>query len=498
MTESLTFDVLICGAGAAGLTLAIELARRNVSFLLIEKAEGPLKGSRGKGIQPRTLEVFGDLGIVDRIVARGGLYPTTREYGGDGFKDSDFSEQREPSPNEPYGRPLMLPQFLTEATLRERLTELGQCPRFGSELKGFDQDPEGVSARVGGATGEETVLVRYLVGTDGGRSFVRHALNIGFAGRTLDVRAVVADVTLEGLARDVWHRWSTSPKTSMSLCPLAGTDLFQLQALIPLEGEPELSSAELTAMIAKRTGRGDIIVRSVSWCSAYIMSARLADRYQVGRVFLAGDAAHIHPPTGGQGLNTSVQDSYNLGWKLAAVLKGAPKELLETYEAERRAIAANMLGLSTSLLNAAQERGEMRRGRDAQQLDIGYPDSTLSLERALRATGTRAGDRAPDAPCRGAAGLSTRLFNLYQGPHWTILGYEVDCTSLIQPRSGLRIHSIGKRGDIVDDDGHIQRAYDLSPGDLVLVRPDGYVGAIVTSGEAAALSNYLDGVGLFG
>ncbi|MGJ7555758.1 FAD-dependent monooxygenase [Variovorax sp. RB3P1] len=338
MTQDPSVDVLICGAGAAGLTLAIDLARRGVSFRLIEKMDAPFKGSRGKGIQPRTQEVFEDLGILDRIVAAGGLYPPSREYRADGsFTESLVMTHEAPTPAEPYGIPLMVPQFLTEGTMRERLAELGHRPEFGCELVGFAQDESGVTARLVGVAGEETLRMRFLVGADGGRSFVRHALDIGFPGKTLGVRAIVADVVLSGLGRDAWHRFNEGEMDAqMSLCPLAGTALFQLQAPIPLEGDIDLGAQGLTAMVAARTGRDDIRIHSVSWASAFHMNARLADRYRAGRVLLVGDAAHVHPPTGGQGLNTSVQDAYNLGWKLAAVAAGAPAALLDSYEEERR------------------------------------------------------------------------------------------------------------------------------------------------------------------
>jgi 2-polyprenyl-6-methoxyphenol hydroxylase-like FAD-dependent oxidoreductase len=490
-------DVLIVGAGAAGLTLAIELARRDVAFRLIDKMDGPFRGSRGKGIQPRSQEVFEDLGILDRIVAAGGEYPPQREYRDDGtYEESLMMEHQDPTPDEPYHIPLLIPQFLTEARMRERLAELGHWPEFGCELKGFEQDAEGVTARIVGPSGEERVRARYLVGTDGGRSFVRYALGIEFPGKTLGVRAVVADVTVEGLGRDVWHRFSEgSMEKQMSLCPLPGADMFQLQAPIPLEGDVDLSAEGLTAMIAGRTGHTDIVVRSVSWASAFNMNARIADRYREGRVLLAGDAAHTHPPTGGQGLNTSVQDAYNLGWKLAAVLKGAPGDLLASYEEERRPIAAEMLGLATKLLEAAK-RGSMRRGREVHQLDLGYPESSLAMEAPQRSGGVLAGDRAPDAPIRGAAGMPTRLFKLFQGPHWTLLGYEVGSVRAFEPRPGLRIHAVGPRGDVIDDGDHVRAAYGLSPGDWVLVRPDGYVGAIVSSDYVQALEAYLQNVGL--
>jgi 2-polyprenyl-6-methoxyphenol hydroxylase-like FAD-dependent oxidoreductase len=497
MTEELSTDVLICGAGAAGLTLAIDLARRGIRFRLIEKMDDPFRGSRGKGIQPRTQEVFEDLGLLDRIAAAGGTYPPLREYRADGTTtDSPFIESRAPTPAEPYGAPLLVPQFLTEGVMRERLAELGYRPQFGCELVGLEQDAAGVTARLAGKGGVETVRVRYLVGADGGRSFVRSALAIEFPGKTLGVRAVVADVTLTGLGRDAWHRFNEgSMEGQIMICPLAGTELFQLQAPIPLQGEVDLSAEGLTAFVASRTGHDEIAISAVSWASAYTMNARLADRYRVGRAFLVGDAAHIHPPTGGQGLNTSVQDAYNLGWKLAAVLSGAPDSLLDTYEEERRPIAAQMLGLAAKLLDAAK-RGEMRRGREVQQLDLGYPESSLALRRSARSGGVLAGDRAPDAPVRGAAGQGARLFNLFAGPHWTLLGYDMSRSALGVSRSNLHIHAVGQRGDIEDVGGHIRDGYGVTAGEVILVRPDGYVGAIVSSEEREALEAYMALVGL--
>ena len=496
MTNQFTADVLICGAGAAGLTLAIELARRGVSFRLIEKNDGPFHGSRGKGIQPRTQEIFEDLGILDRIVAAGGPYPPQREYRDDGsFIESEVVERIAPTPAEPYHMALMIPQFLTEGVMRERLRELGQQGEFGCALTGFTQEQDGVTTRLSGKAGEETIRVRYLVGADGGRSFVRHTLDIGFPGKTLGVRAIVADVVLTGLDRTAWHRFNDGAMDrQMALCPLAGTELFQLQAPVPLEGEVDLSAEGLSAMIAERTGRSDIRVDAVHWASAYQMNARLADRYRDGRAFLIGDAAHIHPPTGGQGLNTSVQDATNLGWKLAAVIGGAPAALLDSYESERRPVAAGMLGLATKLLDAAK-RGDMRRGREVQQLDIGYPGSPLALEQPERAAGLFAGDRAPDAALRRAAGQPVRLFDLLRGPHWTLLGYQAQ-RKAVPARAGLHIHCIGADAELIDEGQHLRNAYAVSPGDWVLVRPDGYIAAFVGSQEIDALTRFMEEQGL--
>jgi 2-polyprenyl-6-methoxyphenol hydroxylase-like FAD-dependent oxidoreductase len=491
-------DVLICGAGATGLTLAIELARRHVSFRLIDARHEPFHGSRGKGIQPRSQEIFEDLGILDRIVAMGSEYPPQRAYRDDGtYHESLIMERQNPTPGEPYHIPLLIPQFLTERVMRERLAELGHQPEFARALNGFTQDADGVLAAIARSDGsEEQLRARYLVGADGGRSLVRHTLDIGFPGKTLGMRAIVADVHVDGVSRDAWHRFNEgSMETQIALCPLPGTEMFQLQAPVPLEGDIDLSAPGLTALFAVRTGRTDIVVQSVSWASAFNMNARLADRYRRGRVFLAGDAAHIHPPTGGQGLNTSVQDAYNLGWKLAAVLAGAPDALLDTFEEERRPIAAQMLGLTAKLLDAAT-RGKTRRGREVHQLDLGYPESSLALESPARHEGILVGDRAPDAPLRGAAGQPTRLFNLCHGMHWTLIGYRVDRTLAPPPHAGLHVHVIDPDGDVVDDGAHFRSAYGVTPGDWVLIRPDGYVGAIVSSAQIAALSGYFDRVGI--
>lgn len=498
MEDEITAAVLICGAGAAGLTLAVDLARRGVPFRLIEKMAQPFSGSRGKGIQPRTQEVFEDLGIIDRVVAAGGTYPRLREYRDDGtYAEKSLAQQDDPTPTEPYHIALMVPQFLTERVMRERLAEFGREVEFGYELVGFAQGEESVTARLMGPEGEEIVHSRYLVGADGGRSFVRGALGVGFPGKTLGMRAMVADVALTGLSREAWHQFNDGDMERMvAICPLAGTDLFQIQAPIPLEGEADLSVGGIERMIVERTARCDVKVHSVTWASAYSMNARLADRYRIGRALLVGDAAHIHPPTGGQGLNTSVQDAYNLGWKLAAVLSGAPDRLLDSYESERRPVAEAMLGLATGLLEAAK-RGRMRRGREVRQLDIGYPGSPLALDPSGRMGTLLAGDRAPDAPLRGAAGCSRRLFDLFTGSHWTLIGFEAE-RDITNGRKGLHIHRVGAGRELQDVGGHFRDTYELESGEWVLVRPDGYVAAIVTPDEASTLQTFFTEVGLTG
>ncbi len=172
----------------------------------------------------------------------------------------------------------------------------------------------------------------------------------------------------------------------------------------------------------------------------------------------------------------------------------APEALLDTYEEERRPIAAAMLGLSTRLLEDSK-KGQMRRGREVKQLDIGYPGSSLALEQPVRPRNLLAGDRAPDAPIRGAAGQARRLFDLFKGTHWTLLGQDVK-RDAVAPRRGLQVHCFGPSGDLIDDGGHFHAAYGLNSGEWVLVRPDGYVGAIISAEHVLALDGYLRSVGL--
>jgi 2-polyprenyl-6-methoxyphenol hydroxylase-like FAD-dependent oxidoreductase len=382
----------------------------------------------------------------------------------------------------------MVPQFKTEAVMRERLTELGHAPEFGVEMIRMAAGTDGVEAVLATPRGEQTLHARYLVGADGGRSFVRSALGIGFPGKTLGVRAIVADVVLDGLSRDVWHQFDGGDAGPMAICPLAGTSLFQIQAPVSLEGDIDLSAAALTECIALHTKRTDITVQSVIWSSTYRMNARLADRYRDGPVFLVGDAAHVHPPTGGQGLNTSVQDAYNLGWKLAAVLDGAPEALLETYEAERRPLAADVLDLSTRLL-AGIKSGDNRRPREVQQLDIGYPTSPLSFLGHSTASKLAPGARAPDATVQGAGGSPTRLFNLFKGTHWTLL---VNGPSSLAPHAGLHIHSIGPGMEIEDRLGQFAQFYGLEESASALIRPDGYLAGVFARGQMPALREHID------
>ncbi|UQA93448.1 FAD-dependent monooxygenase [Streptomyces halobius] len=483
------FDVLISGAGPTGLALAIDLARRGVRALLVERQDRLSPGARGTGLQPRTQEVYDDLGVLEAVQAAGGPYPDLAMWqDGRIVSTQRMVERVDPTPATPYSNALMIPQWRNLELLHERLRELDGQILFGAELTDFSQDSDGVRARLTLADGStQTVHAAYLVAADGGRSTLRKALGIGMSGPTLAGMgpALLADLRIDGLDRDHWHRWLLPDDGFVALLPLAGTDHFQCLVWGP-DLEPNPSPEAIRDRIAAGTHLTRDQVREVLWTSVYRPKAAMADRFRAGRVFLAGDAAHIHSPAGGQGLNTSVQDAYNLGWKLGQVLRhGAPDTLLDTYDTERRPIAAHILNISTRLHGSRT----MRRGRDLHQLDIGYRDSPLTreLRTDLPEDALRAGDRAPDAPCTTADGTPTRLFDIYRGPHFTLLALgetDLDAAALPAAPSLVRtVHVGGPSPDLIDTNGHIRDAYGDGPT-VFLIRPDGYLAVAAPANDA--------------
>ncbi len=488
--------VLIVGAGPTGLTLACALGRSGISHRLIEASPGPQPGSRGKGIQPRTLEVFDDLGIVDRVIANGQLAMPIRKTALDGQVTLGGTETFGDRPDIPYSATLITPEWRIEEALRGRLGELGGRVDFGTALASLEQTDERVSATLTTNGEPETVTARWLVGCDGGHSVVRKQAGIAFEGETReDVRMIVADVDLDGLDRNAWHMWS-HPEGLVALCPLPSTNAFQYQASIAPGQDPELSLVKMQAILDKRSRRTGIRLHQPEWASLWRANIRLADRYRKGRVFLAGDAAHIHSPAGGQGMNTGIQDAQNLGWKLAAVVNGALPALLNTYEAERRPVAAGVLALSNARLKQAIEQKDIPTQRDAStmQLGITYRGSALARDDRDQTAPLRAGDRAPDATRLMTAEGERRLFDLTRGGHFTLLNFG-ETALLADPPSSLRsLHIVtqpASPADVVDSEGHLARAYAASDRTLVLIRPDGYIALISDAGDIATVSNYL-------
>ena len=415
-------QVIIAGAGPTGLTLGIELARRSIAFRLIDGAEGPFRGSRGKGIQPRTLEVFEDLGVIGAILQAGMAYPQFRVHIGPlSLRLGPMGGRKQATEGVPYPNLWLVPQYRTEEILRERLGQLGGQVEFGTAFERVEADDRGV--RVHLSTGE-VVTAEYLIGCDGGHSAVRKAVGFTLRGETLATEAAfVADVEVEELDRTYWHVWPFAKGGSIGLCPLPNTSLFQMMS-------PREPAEGIEPVIQRVTGRR---VSQIAWNSMYRPAVRMVDHLRMDRIFLAGDAAHMHPPTGGQGLNTGIQDAYNLGWKLAHVLRGGPESLLDTYEAERLPVAAAVLGLSEKIYRTRSPK----RGDATNQLRLHYRTSALCSGKPLGRL--NAGDRMPDV--RLADG--TRLFEQMRGTHAT--------------------------------------EFLMRDGTRILIRPDGYIASIGTT-----------------
>ncbi len=485
MTD-LTTTVLIVGAGPTGLTLACQLARRGVPFEIIEAAEGARPGSRGKGLQPRSLEVLEDLGIVDEILANAQTIPmTVVAPDGSSVRIGEIPASLLDRSDIPYPASVITPEWRVESALRTLLEKLGGAVRFGTRLDSFLAAPDDIVATVISEETAHTIRARWLVGCDGGHSVVRKASGIPFVGETRDdVRMLVADVAVEGLDRESWHMWRSADNMA-SLCPLPSTDLFQFQAGIEPGEEPDLSVAHLQATLDEVSGGTTARIIDAPWTSVWRANIRLAERYRVGNVFLAGDAAHIHSPAGGQGMNTGIQDATNLGWKLAAVANGTDESLLATYEDERRPVAEHVLEMSNERMAAMMRDRVMPATRDLRtiQLDIGYRDSRLARDDRGERAALRAGDRAPDA-----TGLMThdgtrhRLFEIMAGGTWTLLNFGDGPAPAID---GVRVI------DARDTDGSLAAAYAPSERTLVLIRPDAYVAVISDAGDADAIRAYL-------
>ncbi|WP_079110740.1 FAD-dependent monooxygenase [Streptomyces roseifaciens] len=468
-------DVLIVGAGPTGLTLACTLARAGATVRVIDKSREFHRASRGKGLNQRSRELFDDLGAGSGATASGIEHITLRKYrDGVAVADTVTFGDRTPTPDTPYASGLIVPQWRTEEVLRDKLAEYGVAPELGCELTGFAQSTDGVVATL--ADGRR-IEAAYLVGCDGGHSPVRKALGVGFEGATdAEECMVVGDVRVDGLDPAYWHQWFDED-AAVLLCPFRGSAHWQLQGSPErgADGRPAKPTLESFQRLVDRCSRDTgIRLSDPTWLSSYRINVRMADRFRVGRVFLAGDAAHVHSIAGGLGMNTGIQDAFNLGWKLAHVVLGrAAPGLLDTYEEERLPVAAWTLDLTNERLRAVTE-GVKEAGigteavltDDVTTLGVGYGWSSLAWG------GAKAGGRAPDAPCRNG-----RLFDVFAGPHFTLLGFgrgsAAALTEAGEKCAGLlRTHLI-EDGD--DPDGHARRAYGVEGDGLVLVRPDNHI-----------------------
>ncbi|MBO9663394.1 rifampin monooxygenase [Dokdonella sp.] len=330
-------DVIVVGAGPTGLMLAAELRLHGVRVLVLERDAEPTPIVRALGMHARSIEIMDQRGLLDRFLAHGKTHPLG------GF----FAGIQKPAPERldtahPYV--LGIPQPLIDGLLAERAVELGAEIRRGCGLASLTQDEDAVTAELADGT---RCRARYLVGCDGGRSMVRKQLGVGFPGEPSRVDTLLGEMRLTASAEELATVMARVRRTQLRFGAMPLGD-GRYRVVVPAEGVAADRSIPPTLEEFRRqlraTAGTDFGVHSPHWLSRFGDATRLAERYRVGRVLLAGDAAHIHPPVGGQGLNLGVQDAFNLGWKLAAAIAGwAPEGLLDSYEAERRPVAADVL-----------------------------------------------------------------------------------------------------------------------------------------------------------
>ncbi|KAJ6511513.1 FAD binding domain-containing protein [Mycena vitilis] len=534
MASSSSTSVLIAGAGPSGLILALVLLKNGVSVRIIDKELQHRGGSRGSGVQARTLELYDILGVLPEILEAGEPIPAMAKYEPGELKPSSLfklSEHIEPTPDTPHPNGHNISQDVHEEVLRAHLQKLGCSVELGSELRSFEQFPDHVVAHMSktdgnGTQAEEDTRFDWLVGTDGARSVVRKQLGLSFLGETRAEHIALGDIVVEeGVDLSLWHMWNVPPKLMVLR---SNGDTKSKTFMFAYSGRPEhladktITREEFIEEFYATTKRPDIKFGPTTWLSNWRPNMRMVDSLGSGRVFIAGDAAHCHSPTGGQGLNSSVQDVINLGWKLALVHKGlAAPALLDTYGEERLRVIAQMLKLTTELYNktfsGSKDDEGWRRGGDLRMLGVNYCRSSIVLEDGPAVPGasayanaeggpTRAAYRAPDASglvCKGED-VPTRLFAIFSASAHTVLLFGGDAAAHAGvaevlarfPEGTVRPVQIVPQGQsagapagsalIVEDrEGHSYAGYGVPVDKLtvVVVRPDGVVGATVTGAE---------------
>lgn len=454
-------DVIVVGGGPTGMMLAAELRLHGVHVVVLERDAEPTPVVRSLGLHVRSIEVMDQRGLLERFLEHGRQFPV----GGGFFAAIDKPAPKHLDTAHPYV--LGIPQTVTDRLLTEHAIEAGVEIRRSSELVGLSQDETGVTAELADGT---RLRSRHLVGCDGGRSTVRKLLGVGFPGEPTRVQALLGEMEVGVPQETVAEVVAEVRKTEkwFGLGPMGGEGAYRV--VVPAEGVTADRSAptldEFRTQLRAYAGT-DFGVHSPRWLSRFGDATRLAERYRVGRVLLAGDAAHVHPPVGGQGLNLGIQDAFNLGWKLAAELTGrAPEGLLDSYHAERHQVAADVLDntrAQTLLMSAEPSLQPMRRLL-SELMD--FEDVKRHLIEKLTAIGIRydfgdghhlLGRRLRDVPLKRG-----RLYELTR----TGRGLLLDQTGRL---------SVAGWEDRVDYVVDVSTELDELDAPAVLLRPDGYV-----------------------
>ena len=531
-----TLDLIIVGAGPIGLTLAAACLRLGLKLRIIDKQPGPSPYSKAIGLQYRVSEVLAMLGVVERFQRRGQSIDGVKMYAGKReLLEIRAARLGQPSPEAFEPQPIMLPQNDTEELLGDMVRESGGTIEWNTEFLDFTQNDRQVTARLRQADGSvEEISASWLASCEGAHSLIRKQAGIGFAGKSYPLAFCMADVAIDG---PIDHRRGNAwfhPEGQIAALPLPGEKRFRVFAAIDTRSEEnhEVTLDQVREMWRRRVPLEGLTLSDPRWLAEFRIHCRMADRFRAGRVFLAGDAAHIHSPSGGQGITTGTQDALNLAWKLARVARGAPESLLDTYEEERIPQARSVLKATdkaTSLFFGTTlawrllrdllvlpllRRGWMRRKTAIKmsQLTVNYRTSRLSRQEGGRGRFAgpklKAGDRAPDVAFHdGGSGEKVTLFELL-GPLRPVVllsegslsvellrelrGRDVEIRVIAAPKSG----SLGVNPNCLEDvHGSFRAIYGMKGDFLCLIRPDGHIGLFQQKIDLASLRSYLDLIG---